>query len=60
MGTESGVLQKNAFVLFFCFFLFFAVFGRGLVFFMFFGAFLFFHVGIRYKHILWYQGTIVF
>ena len=49
----------------FCFFLFFlpfvAVFGRGLVFFScFLVFFLLFHGGIRYKRILWYQGTIVF
>ena len=43
---------------------FFAVFlpflAVGWCFFMFFGVFLFFHGGIRYKRILWYQGTIVF
>ena len=34
MGTESGVLKKTRFLLFFLFFLpFLAVFGRGLVFF---------------------------
>ena len=57
MGTESGVLQKNAFFpprFFGRFWPRVGVFSCFLVF------FLFFHGGIRYKRILWYQGSIVF
>ena len=53
--------KKNAFFVFFCFFdRFWPFLAVGWFFFMFFGVFLFFHGGIRYKRILWYQGTIDF
>ena len=53
--------KKTALFVFFGFFCRFLPFlAVGWCFFMFFGVFLFFHGGIRYKHILWYQGTIVF
>ena len=59
MGTESGVLQKKRVFCFFCFF-FVPFLAAGWCFFMFSGVFLFFHGGIRYKRILWYQESIVF
>ena len=61
MGTEVGILRKKRIFCFFCFFpLFWPFLAAGWCFFMFFGVFLFFHGGIRYKHILWYQGSIIF
>ena len=53
--------KRNAFIyllFFLCRFLPFLAAGWCL--FMFFGVFLFFHGGMRYKRILWYQGSIFF
>ena len=57
---ESGVLQKKPRFFFGFFCRFWPFLAAGWCFFMFFGVFLFFHGGIRYKRILWYQGSIVF
>ena len=59
--VRSRVFYKKKRVFFCCFFCrFWPFLAAGWCFFMFFGVFLFFHGGIRYKRILWYQGSIVF
>ena len=60
-GYGARCFRKKTRFVFFCFFHHFWPFlAAGWCFFMFFGVFLFFQGGIRYKRILWYQASIVF